>query len=141
MELNCESASHSVTLPAGLDCLCCRKNRRYSQFWQVTITSCSLMWWYASMSCSLMWWYAGMSCSLMWRYASMHVDCSCCFSFRWISVLNNAKEEVLLKAFHDTSDSHSLNQSVRELTSSIVDRICKLPGNKYCCDCDAPGWG
>ena len=61
-------------------------------------------------------------------------------AFRWISVLNNAKEEVLLKAFHDTSDPHSLNQSVRELTSSIVDRIRKLPGNKYCCDCDAPGW-
>ena len=101
-----------------------------SQFWQVT-----------SVSCSLMRWYAGMSCSFIWRYADMHVDCGCCFSFRWISVLNNAKEEVLLKAFHDTSDSHSLNQSVRELTSSIVDRICKLPGNKYCCDCDAPGWG
>ncbi|KAL8610659.1 hypothetical protein ACOMHN_047228 [Nucella lapillus] len=60
----------------------------------------------------------------------------------WISVLNNAKEEVLLKAFHDTSDSHSLNQSVRELTSSIVDRIRRLPGNKYCCDCGAtdPEW-
>ncbi|XP_076456923.1 arf-GAP with SH3 domain, ANK repeat and PH domain-containing protein 2-like [Babylonia areolata] len=56
----------------------------------------------------------------------------------WISVLNNAKEEVLLKAFRDTSDSHSLNQSVRELTSSIVDRIRRLPGNKYCCDCGAP---
>ncbi|XP_070209442.1 arf-GAP with SH3 domain, ANK repeat and PH domain-containing protein 1-like isoform X3 [Littorina saxatilis] len=56
----------------------------------------------------------------------------------WISVLNNAKEEILLKAFHDTSDSHSLNQSVRELTSSIVDRIRRLPGNKHCCDCGAP---
>lgn len=60
----------------------------------------------------------------------------------WISVLNNAKEEVLLKAFRDSSDSHSLNQSVRELTSSILDRIRRLPGNKYCCDCNAtdPEW-
>ncbi|XP_025088851.1 arf-GAP with SH3 domain, ANK repeat and PH domain-containing protein 2-like isoform X2 [Pomacea canaliculata] len=60
----------------------------------------------------------------------------------WISVLNNAKEEVLLKAFRDSSESHTVNQSVRELTSSIVDRVRKLPGNKYCCDCNAsdPEW-
>lgn len=65
----------------------------------------------------------------------------CFFSslHRWISVLNNAKEEVLLKAFRDSSESHTVNQSVRELTSSIVDRVRKLPGNKYCCDCNASG--
>ncbi|XP_046549057.1 LOW QUALITY PROTEIN: arf-GAP with SH3 domain, ANK repeat and PH domain-containing protein 2-like [Haliotis rubra] len=56
----------------------------------------------------------------------------------WISVLNNAKEEVLLKAFQDSSNSPSLNQNVRELTNSIIDRVKRLPGNKYCCDCGAP---
>ncbi|KAL5013645.1 hypothetical protein ScPMuIL_007915, partial [Solemya velum] len=56
----------------------------------------------------------------------------------WISVLNNAKEEVLLKAFHDTSSSQTMNKSVRELTTSIIDRIRWLPGNKICCDCGAP---
>ena len=58
---------------------------------------------------------------------------------RWISVLNNAKEEVLMKAFQDTADSQSINQSVKELTSSILDRVLRLPGNKCCCDCGAEG--
>ncbi|XP_029635615.1 arf-GAP with SH3 domain, ANK repeat and PH domain-containing protein 2 isoform X4 [Octopus sinensis] len=56
----------------------------------------------------------------------------------WISVLNNAKEEVLLKAFQDNSNSTSINQSVRELTCSIIERVKQLPGNKTCCDCGAP---
>ena len=60
---------------------------------------------------------------------------------RWISVLNNAKEEVLLKVFQDSSNSPSLNQSVRELTSSIIDRVKRLPGNRACCDCNAAGEG
>ncbi|BFZ21187.1 hypothetical protein BsWGS_24226 [Bradybaena similaris] len=60
----------------------------------------------------------------------------------WISVLNNAKEEILMKAFKDNSNSTGLNQSVRELTSSIMDRIRRLPGNRQCCDCGAadPEW-
>lgn len=56
----------------------------------------------------------------------------------WISVLNNAKEEVLLKAFQDNSNSTSISQRVRELTSSIIDRVKRLPGNQFCCDCGAP---
>ncbi|XP_064596881.1 arf-GAP with SH3 domain, ANK repeat and PH domain-containing protein 2-like isoform X3 [Liolophura sinensis] len=56
----------------------------------------------------------------------------------WISVLNNAKEEVLMKAFQDSSNSPSMNQSVRELTTSIKERIKRLPGNRFCCDCGAP---
>ncbi|KAK3088884.1 hypothetical protein FSP39_024982 [Pinctada imbricata] len=56
----------------------------------------------------------------------------------WISVLNNAKEEVLLKAFQSNSNSPSLNQNVRELTTSIIDRVKRLPGNRHCCDCGAP---
>ncbi|GFN83111.1 ARF-GAP with sh3 domain, ank repeat and ph domain-containing protein 1 [Plakobranchus ocellatus] len=56
----------------------------------------------------------------------------------WISVLNNAKEQILMQAFKDNSSSPGLNQNVRELTSSIMDRIRRMPGNKKCCDCDAP---
>ncbi|KAK6167781.1 hypothetical protein SNE40_021731 [Patella caerulea] len=56
----------------------------------------------------------------------------------WISVLNNAKEDVLLKAFQDSANSTSMNQSVRELTTSILDRVRRLPGNKFCCDCGCP---
>ncbi|KAL3887945.1 hypothetical protein ACJMK2_000330 [Sinanodonta woodiana] len=58
---------------------------------------------------------------------------------KWISVLSNAKEEVLLKAFQDNSTSQTMNQSVRELTQSIIERIKQLPGNGVCCDCGAPG--
>ncbi|RUS77371.1 hypothetical protein EGW08_014851, partial [Elysia chlorotica] len=56
----------------------------------------------------------------------------------WISVLNNAKEQILMQAFKDNSSSPGLNQNVRELTSSIMDRIRRLPGNEVCCDCGAP---
>ncbi|XP_033727336.1 arf-GAP with SH3 domain, ANK repeat and PH domain-containing protein 2-like isoform X2 [Pecten maximus] len=56
----------------------------------------------------------------------------------WISVLNNAKEEVLMKAFQNNSNTPALNQSVRELTASIIDRVRRLPGNSMCCDCNAP---
>lgn len=62
-----------------------------------------------------------------------------CFVFRWISVLNNAKEEVLLKAFQDNTNSPAINQNVRELTASIIDRIKRLPGNDVCCDCGGKG--
>lgn len=56
----------------------------------------------------------------------------------WISVLNNAKEEVLMKAFQNNSNTPALNQSVRELTASIIDRVRRLQGNNVCCDCNAP---
>ena len=61
------------------------------------------------------------------------------FPCRWISVLSNAKEEVLLKAFQDTGSSPTMNQSVREFTRTIIDRIRSFPGNRLCCDCGAPG--
>ncbi len=63
------------------------------------------------------------------------------FCCRWISVLNNAKEAVLLKAFGETSGSESnpINQSVKELTGTIMMEIKRLPGNKNCCDCGAIG--
>ncbi|XP_034329441.2 arf-GAP with SH3 domain, ANK repeat and PH domain-containing protein 2 isoform X4 [Magallana gigas] len=60
----------------------------------------------------------------------------------WISVLNNAKEEVLLKAFQDNTNCPAINQNVRELRASIIDRIKGLPGNEVCCDCGGkdPEW-
>ena len=62
----------------------------------------------------------------------------CC---RWISVLNNAKEQVLMKAFGDASNSESspYNQSVKELTRTILQQVRRLPGNQTCCDCGAAG--
>ena len=62
----------------------------------------------------------------------------CC---RWISVLNNAKEQVLMKAFGDTPNSESspYNQGVKELTLTILQQVRRLPGNQVCCDCGAPG--
>ncbi|XP_052761554.1 arfGAP with SH3 domain, ANK repeat and PH domain-containing protein-like isoform X1 [Mya arenaria] len=61
---------------------------------------------------------------------------------QWISVLSNAKEEVLLKAFQDSGSNVTMNEHVRELTRNIIERIEKLPGNKTCCDCGAadPKW-
>ena len=60
----------------------------------------------------------------------------------WISVLNNAKEQVLMKAFGDSSNSESspYNQSVKELTRTILQQVRQLPGNRSCCDCGAPGY-
>lgn len=46
---------------------------------------------------------------------------------------------MLLKAFQDTDSSLTMNESVRELTQSIIERIFKLPGNDKCCDCGAQG--
>lgn len=63
--------------------------------------------------------------------------CKC----RWISVLNNAKESVLMKAFGEASSSSSgqYNQSVKELTRTILAQAKRLPGNQICCDCGASG--
>ncbi|KAL4217594.1 Arf-GAP with SH3 domain [Mactra antiquata] len=57
---------------------------------------------------------------------------------KWISVLSNAKEDVLLQAFQDSASSERMNEEMKELTRSIIDSIEKLPGNKVCCDCGAP---
>ena len=55
--------------------------------------------------------------------------------------MNNAKESVLMKAFGETSDKDSspINQSVKELTRTIIQEVKRLPGNHVCCDCSAPG--
>ena len=58
----------------------------------------------------------------------------------WISVLNNAKESVLMKAFSESSSTTSgtYNQSVKELTRTILTDVRRMPGNSICCDCSAP---
>ena len=60
----------------------------------------------------------------------------------WISVLNNAKEQVLMKEFLDSTNSPCLNPNVKELTLSILQIVKRLPGNNVCCDCNAkdPEW-
>ena len=95
--------------------------------------------------CVQYWWRcldAFPSKSSTWIYLLYEMT-SCVSSYisyyRWISVLSNAKEEVLLKAFQDSGSSVTMNESVRELSRSIIERILKLPGNKVCCDCGAPG--
>ena len=56
-------------------------------------------------------------------------------------MLNNAKEQVLMKAFGDASSAEfsPYNQSVKELTRTILQQVRQLPGNRTCCDCGAPG--
>ena len=63
------------------------------------------------------------------------------FCFRWISVLNNCKEAILLKAFGDNngSESNAMNQRLTELTGTIIAEVRRLPGNNCCCDCGAVG--
>ena len=60
---------------------------------------------------------------------------------RWVSVLNNAKETVLLQAFGeaDGTKSAGADQNMKELTQTIIKQVQRLPGNKYCADCGSPG--
>ena len=60
---------------------------------------------------------------------------------RWISVLNNCKEAILLKAFgeSDSSESNAVNQRLSELTRTVITEVRRLPGNNCCCDCGANG--
>jgi Arf-GAP/SH3 domain/ANK repeat/PH domain-containing protein len=55
-------------------------------------------------------------------------------------VLNNAREAVFNKAFEGESPtSNSINQTFKELTRTIIHEVRRLPGNRICCDCGAPG--
>lgn len=62
------------------------------------------------------------------------------FYNRWMSILNNAKEQQLLLAFSDDKDGTIPNENLRELQKQIVSEIRKLPGNNICCDCGAKGY-
>ncbi|XP_072357159.1 arf-GAP with SH3 domain, ANK repeat and PH domain-containing protein 2-like isoform X2 [Scyliorhinus torazame] len=59
----------------------------------------------------------------------------------WVSVLQNSKEEALNNAFKgDISNGN--NDTVQELTKSIIAEVKSMPGNEVCCDCGAtdPTW-
>ena len=47
-----------------------------------------------------------------------------------------------MKAFGDATDGEKspYNQSVKELSRTIIQQIRRLPGNQHCCDCGAPGF-
>ena len=46
-----------------------------------------------------------------------------------------------MKAFGEATDKESspINQSVKELTGTILQEVKRLPGNQVCCDCSASG--
>ena len=58
--------------------------------------------------------------------------------FRWISVLQNSKEEALNDAFKGDQDEGGENNIVQELTKAIVSEVKRMSGNDVCCDCGAP---
>lgn len=57
---------------------------------------------------------------------------------RWMSVLQNSKEEALNNAFKG-DDSTGENNIVQELTKEIITEVQRMTGNDVCCDCGAPG--
>lgn len=61
-----------------------------------------------------------------------------CGSSRWMSVLQNSKEEALNNAFKG-DDNTGENNIVQELTKEIISEVQRMTGNDVCCDCGAPG--
>lgn len=59
------------------------------------------------------------------------------FSYRWVSVLQNSKEEALNNAFKGEQDEDE-NNIVQELSKAIVSEVKRMSGNDVCCDCGAP---
>lgn len=61
-----------------------------------------------------------------------------CYFSRWMSVLQNSKEEALNNAFKG-DDNTGENNIVQELTKEIISEVQGMTGNDVCCDCGAPG--
>ena len=61
-----------------------------------------------------------------------------CYFSRWMSVLQNSKEEALNNAFKG-DDNTGENNIVQELTKEIISEVQRMTGNDVCCDCGAPG--
>lgn len=57
-------------------------------------------------------------------------------SRRWVSVLQNSKEEALNNAFKGDQDEGE-NNIVQELSKAIVGEVKRMSGNDVCCDCGA----
>lgn len=64
---------------------------------------------------------------------------------RWVSVLQNSKDEALSNAFKMEpggclSLAGGLGESgLQELTEFVITEVKNMPGNRQCCDCGAPG--
>ncbi|KAK3516783.1 hypothetical protein QTP70_023662 [Hemibagrus guttatus] len=56
---------------------------------------------------------------------------------RWVSVLQNSKEEALNDAFKGEQNVGQ-NNIVQELSKAIVSEVKRMSGNDVCCDCGAP---
>uniref|UniRef100_A0A672PLY2 Arf-GAP with SH3 domain, ANK repeat and PH domain-containing protein 1-like n=1 Tax=Sinocyclocheilus grahami TaxID=75366 RepID=A0A672PLY2_SINGR len=54
----------------------------------------------------------------------------------WISVLTNSKEEALNMAFR--GEQSAGDDSLEDLTKTIIEDVLRMPGNEVCCDCGAP---
>lgn len=69
---------------------------------------------------------------------------------RWVSVLQNSKDEALSSAFNGEPSggqwswgSARLDSEPQDLTKMLVAEVKSRPGNDHCCDCGASGqwWG
>lgn len=64
---------------------------------------------------------------------------------RWVSVLQNSKDEALSNAFKGDPNGGGAaagggaDGGVQELTKLVISEVKNMPGNKQCCDCGAPG--
>lgn len=64
---------------------------------------------------------------------------------RWVSVLQNSKDEALSNAFKGDGGSGGMvagtgvDGGMQELTRLVISEVKSMPGNKQCCDCGAPG--
>ena len=64
---------------------------------------------------------------------------------RWVSVLQNSKDEALSNAFKGEPNGGGAaagggaDGGVQELTKLVISEVKNMPGNKQCCDCGAPG--
>lgn len=64
---------------------------------------------------------------------------------RWVSVLQNSKDEALSNAFKGDGGSGGVaagtgvDDGMQELTRLVISEVKNMPGNKQCCDCGAPG--
>lgn len=68
---------------------------------------------------------------------------------RWVSVLQNSKDEALSSAFHGEPcggqwswGSTRLDAEPHDLTKMLLAEVKSRPGNDHCCDCGAsdPTW-
>ena len=89
-------------------------------------------------------WYEGTICSHFITTPLLNIVLSVCTPLlppppsRWISVLQNSKEEALNKAFKGVQDEGGENNIVQALTKAIVVEVKRMSGNDCCCDCGAP---